>query len=104
VTRSRWLDFQPATIDDRLAELVVWHHLGEYRGRPSVQRRLDELFATNPTNVEELLLRACDHLGVTGHDLERLGDQAVAALAPADNATTDERHLTPTGEHGSIET
>lgn len=77
MTRSKWLDYQPVTEADRIAELVVRHHLGEFRDRPAVQRRLDELFTVNPDNAPDLLLRACGFLSVTGHDLERLADLAV---------------------------
>jgi len=60
------------TADDRLAELCLRHWQGEYEQRPSVQRRLDELFAAPLDQLDQttdLLLRACDFLGVTGHDL-----------------------------------
>ena len=65
------------TLDDRIAELVVRHHTGQFQGRPAVQRRLDSIFAENPADAHDRLLRAIDHLGVTGHDLERLADLAV---------------------------
>ena len=77
--RSRWLDYEPVTADDRIAELVVRHHLGEYQRRPAVQQRLDAIFAEHPTppDAVDRLLRACDHLEVTGRELERLADEAV---------------------------
>ena len=67
------------TPDDRIAELVVRHHLGEYQRRPAVQQRLDAIFAEHPTppGTIDRLLRACDHLEVTGRELERLADEAV---------------------------
>ena len=69
--------------DDRVAELCIRHHLGMYRDRPAVDRRLAELFQTNPPDVLDRLERAADHLGITGDDLERLGDMATARLADA---------------------
>ena len=82
------------TPDDRIAELVVRHYLGEYQKRPAVQRRLDELFTATPSppGTIDLLLRACDHLGVTGRDLERLGDLAVARKIAADASANADRH------------
>lgn len=85
------------TPDDRIAELVVRHYLGQYRKRPAVQQRLDELFAANPPipGTFDLLLRACEHLDVTGRDLEGLGDLAVERKIAADLATA----TTETAEH-----
>ena len=80
---------------DRIAELVVRHHLGEYRKRPAVQRRLDELFAGNPPipGTFDLLLRACEHLVVTGHDLERLADLAMQRkIAAGTDANAAHQH------------
>ena len=76
------------TRDDRIAELLVRHHLGEYDNRPAVARRLGELFTSNPPDVLERLERACDHLNVTGHHLEHLADYAVAQLAATHHAAT----------------
>lgn len=80
---------------DRIAELVVRHHLGEYRKRPAVQRRLDELFAATPPipGTFDLLLRACEHLVVTGHDLERQAELAVQRkIATGTDANAAQQH------------
>ena len=77
-----WRTVTPSR-DARVAELCIRHHLGMYRDRPAVDRRLAELFQTNPPDVLDRLERAADHLGVTGDDLERLADMATARLADA---------------------
>ena len=75
--------------DDRVAELCIRHHLGMYRDRTAVDRRLAELFQTNPPDVLDRLERAADHLGVTGHHLEHLANHAVARLAATQPAELD---------------
>jgi len=76
-TQARYGVFRP-TDQDRLAELVVRHALGEYKNRPRVQQRLNALFAA-PTSqlqaTEEALLKACEHLGVAGDHLHHLVDR-----------------------------
>lgn len=62
---------------DRIAELCVRHHLGQYAGT-SVAARLDTLLTApldNLADTEAALLRACDFLSVTGHHLETVNTQ-----------------------------
>lgn len=54
-------------------EILARHHLGHYRGQ--VAARLDELTSAPATQLEattEALLKACDHLNVTGKDLDEV--------------------------------
>ena len=81
------------TLDDRIAELVVRHHAGQFQSRPAVQRRLDVIFAEKPADARDRLLRASDHLGVTGHDLERLADLAMQRkIAAGTDANAAHQH------------
>lgn len=63
---------------DRIAELVLRHHLGQYAST-SVGTRLDTLFAQP---IEDLpvtttaLISACDYLGITGEHLDLIGQEA----------------------------
>ena len=74
------------TRDDRIAELLIRHHLGMFDADPKVRDRLALIFERNPADALERLERACEHLGITGHDLEHLANLATARLAgvPAD--------------------
>lgn len=63
---------------DRIAELCVRHHLGQWTGTP-VAHRLDDLLAApldELAETEAALLRACDYLGVTGDQLDAMNQQA----------------------------
>lgn len=73
---------------DRIAELCVRHHLGQWAGTP-VAHRLDDLLATpldDLAETEVALLRACDYLRVTGDRLDTVNRQADALARQADNA------------------
>ena len=74
--------------DDRIAELVVRHHLGMYDADPKARDRLALIFERNPADALDRLERACEHLGVTGHHLEHLAEHAVARLAATQDAAT----------------
>jgi hypothetical protein len=69
---------------DRIAELLARHALGHYKRRPAVHNRLAAIFAACPTppGTLDLLLRACDHLEVTGEHADELVNEAVAATWP----------------------
>lgn len=71
---------------DRIAELVVRHHLGQYAGT-SVGRRLDALFSIRTDDlaaIEAALLRACDYLRIDGSQLDAMNEQADRLAATAE--------------------
>ena len=67
---SRWLDYSPASAKtlDAVAELLYRHHLGYMDAR--AHARLDALFTDPPEDMMTRLKKACDHLGVTGENVE----------------------------------
>jgi len=68
-----------ASPDDRLAEMWVRHHLGQYTGRVAARR--DALMAAPLSQLEATtaaLLKACDYLGVTRSQLEEANAAAEA--------------------------
>ena len=48
---------------------------------PKVRDRLALIFQHDPADALERLDRACEHLGITGHQLAHLADIATARLA-----------------------
>lgn len=79
--------------DDRIAELLIRHHLGMYQGQPNVHNRLALIFERNSDDAVERLERAAEHLGVTGHHLAHLGEYAVARLAATQPAEIESAQL-----------
>ena len=65
------------TDEDRICELLHRYHLGEFH--PKVRERLAEIFRENPPDAEERLLRACEHLGVDGSQLQAKAEEAMVA-------------------------
>jgi hypothetical protein len=76
---------------DRIAELCVRHHAGEYDGT-SVRRRLDALFAAPLDQMEKTkaaLLKACDFLQIDGSQLDAMNAEADRRAAAHNPSCTE---------------
>ena len=56
----------------KICELLHRYFLGQFK--PTVRARLESIFADDPPDAWERLLLACDHLEVTGDQLEALAE------------------------------
>ena len=79
----------------RIAELLARYALGHYEDSPAVNARLAAIFSENPSPPGTLdrLLRACEHLRVTGEHADELVHlAALDALAkrPAVDCTAEQ--------------
>jgi hypothetical protein len=59
---------------DRIAELLARYALGQFKDSPAVNARLAAIFSENPSppGTFDRLLRACEHLRVTGEHADEL--------------------------------
>jgi hypothetical protein len=58
----------------RVCELLHRFSLGEITG--NARQHLEEIFRDSPPDAWPRLLVACDYLGITGDDLERVAEEA----------------------------
>jgi hypothetical protein len=66
----------PRSDERKIAELVARYQAGQFS--PKVRARLAEIFEQNPPDAEARVLRACEHLGITGEGLEEADGLAQA--------------------------
>lgn len=72
---------EPTSRERKIAELIARYQAGQFT--PEVRARLAKRFADNPPDAEERVLRACDHLGVTGEGLAEADQLAQEAYEAA---------------------
>ena len=68
--RQRRSDLVHFVQERKICELLHRYHLGRFT--PDVRARLERIFADDPPDAWQRLLQACDHLEITGEQLEEL--------------------------------
>ena len=71
-------DFTPAqpTDEHRICELLHRYELGEFDRKS--RQRLAEIVRENPPDAKDRLLRACEHLGITGAEIDAAAEKAMS--------------------------